>query len=731
MARKKAADKHLEPEYVADIIQQPITDTIEKNFMPYAMSVIVSRAIPEIDGFKPAHRKLLYTMYKMGLINGQRTKSANVVGQTMKLNPHGDASIYETLVRLTRGNESLLHPFIDSKGSFGKHYSSYMDYAAPRYTEVKLDTFCNEIFRGIDKNAVDFKDNYDNTMKEPVLLPTTFPNILVSPNIGVAVGMACSICSFNLAEICDGTIQLLRNPKTDIEELLDIIRAPDFAGGASLIYSREQIKQIYLTGRGSIKLRSRYVYDKSENCIDILQIPYSTSIELIMKKIASMVKEGKLKEITDFRDEIDLNGFKLTIDLRRGTDPDKLMAKLFKNTPLEDSFDCNFNILVNGTPKQLGLVDILKEWIKFRVDSYRRELIFDVTKKKERLHLLRGLGKVLMDIDKAIKIIRETQVEKDVIPNLQKGFDIDEVQAEYISEIKLRNLNKEYILNKIKEIKSLQSDIEELDKIISSDVRIKTQIAKQLKEIKEKYAKPRKTQLIDEDDIEVYADEGEIENYNVRLVLSKDGYFKKITMLSLRGNDEQKLKDGDEINVQEDAENKSEILFFSDQAQVYKAKVADFDPVKASVLGDYIPVKLGFAEGEKVVTMKSISSYNPEHHMVFVFENGKAVRISVSSYETKANRRKLTNAYSDSSPIVGAFYEDSPIDIMLTSDAGRAIIIKSNLISIKTTRTSQGTQVFTLKKGQKLISATANIDEKYKNDKKYRKSKLPASGVLV
>lgn len=732
MAKKRKNPK--EEEIIAppaEPMLQPITETIEKNYMPYVMSVIVSRAIPEIDGLKPAHRKLLYTMYKMGLLTGAKTKSSNVVGQTMRLNPHGDITIYETLVRLTRGNEALLHPFIDSKGSFGKQYSSDMKYAAPRYTEVKLDSFCAELFRGIDKNAVDMVDNYDNTTKEPVLLPTTFPNILVTPNTGIAVGMASSICSFNLAEVCDGATALLKNPRLSVDKLLDIIKAPDFSGGASIIYDREQMKTIYETGQGSIKMRARYTYDKDANCIEIIQIPYSTSIELILNKLAVLFKEGKIKEITDFRDEIDLNGFKLALDLRRGADPEKLMTKLFKTTPLEDSFKCNFNVLIDGTPRQLGVIGILEEWIKFRIGCLRRELTFDLEKKKDKLHLLLGLGKILLDIDKAIKIIRETENEADVVPNLQKGFGIDNIQAEYIAEIKLRNLNREYIINRIKEIENLQKEIAELEATIGDELKIKALIISQLAEIKKKYAKPRKTQLIYSSDIEEYAEESFIENYNVKIVLTKEGYFKKITMQSLRGNDEQKLKDGDEIINDEDTENVNELIFFTNQAQVYKARVSDFEPVKASLFGDFIPAKLGMSESERPILMKALSDYNENDNIIFIFENGKGVRVPLTAYQTKGNRKKLVGAYSDKSPIVAAIYENEPKDILIINDADRAILIKSTLIPLKETRTSGGVTLFTLKKGQKIVKATDRFEGEFDIEKGYRKIKIPAAGTLL
>ncbi len=729
MARKKSSTKIVEevlPEAIP--VYQPITETIEKNYMPYAMSVIISRAIPEIDGFKPSHRKLLYTMYKMGLMTGQRTKSANVVGQTMKLNPHGDASIYETMVRLTKGNEALLHPFIDSKGSFGKQYSRDMAYAAPRYTEVKLDSFCSELFRGIDKNAVDFMPNYDNTMQEPTLLPTAFPNVLVSPNMGVAVGMASSICSFNLAEICDGTIQLLKNPKTDIEKMLDIIKAPDFSGGASLIYNRDQMREIYQTGSGSVKLRARYTYDKEANCIDIIEIPYSTSIEAIMKRLTDLVKEGKLKEVTDFRDEIDLHGFKLTIDLRRGTDPDKLMVKLYKLTPLEDSFSCNFNVLVGMVPRQMGVIELLGEWIKFRMGCVKRELQYEHDRKSEKLHLLLGLGKILLDIDKAIKIIRDTKSDKEVIPNLMAGFDIDEIQAEFIADIKLRHLNLEYIINRIKEIEDLQKEIADLAATIADDSKIKAHIAKQLKQIKEKFEQPRKTQLIYDYDVSEYKEEEYVENYNVKLILTRDGFFKKITLVSLRGNDEQKLKDGDEIRVEEGASNTDEVVFFSDKCQLYRAKVKDFDCDKASSLGEYIPAKLGFDEDEKVVFMKVLNEYKEDHKFVFIFENGKGVKVPVSAYETKSNRRKLTGAYSSASPIVAVFYEDEPFELLMVSDSGKkGIVINTKLITEKTTRTSQGASLYKLKPKQSVENAYRDYETRFEGAKKCRKIKVPAT----
>ena len=725
---KKPLDKELKP---AEITLQPITQTIEKNYMPYVMSVIVSRAIPEIDGFKPSHRKLLYTMYKMGLLTGHRTKSANVVGQTMKLNPHGDMAIYETMVRLTRGNEALLHPLVDSKGSFGKVYSRDMAFAASRYTEVKLDPISAEIFRGIDKDAVDFVDNYDSTMKEPVLLPTAFPNILVSPNMGIAVGMASQICSFNLAEVCDGTIAVLKNENLTTDELLDIIKAPDFSGGGLLIYNRDRMREVYETGRGNIPLRSRYVYDKDASCIDIKEIPYSTSIEVIMKKLTDMIKAGALKEVTDVRDEIDLNGFKLTLDLKKGTDPDKLMAKLYKKTPLQDSFSCNFNILIDGNPRQLGLREIIDEWIRFRMNCLKREYTFDLNRKQEKLHLLEGLGKILLDIDKAIRIIRETAKDKDVIPNLMKGFDIDEVQAEYIAEIRLRYLNREYITERLRETETLKKEIADLESTIASDKKMKSRIVKQLEEIKKKYAIPRKTKLIYEDSLEEYDEEDFIENYAVKLMLTKFGYFKKITLQSFRMAEEQALKSGDEIVQIEDAENISELLFVTDKQKIYKAKVADFETKRSSVQGDYIPVKLGLEDGERIVTFKPIRAYEPNHYLIYIFANGRGIRVPVVSYETKSARKKLVNAYSDVAPLVGAFYESEPMDLLLVNNTGKAIYINSTLIPEKATRTAAGAQLFSLKDNQTITDVTNTPEKYYTGYEKCKKTKLPTTGNSV
>lgn len=727
--KKKTAAEETEIVYSEPMLQ-PITETIEKNYMPYVMSVIISRAIPEIDGLKPSHRKLLYTMYDMGLLKGARTKSANIVGQTMKLNPHGDAAIYETLVRLTRDNETLLHPFVDSKGNFGKQYSSETQYAASRYTECKLEPFCEELFKGIDKNAVDMVDNYDGTLTEPSLLPTTFPNILVTPNMGIAVGMASNICSFNLAEICDGTIALLKNPKTSTDKIMQIVKAPDFSGGGEILYDETQIRQIYETGSGSVRIRSVYEYDKSANCIDIHQIPYSTTVEQIMKKMIDMIKEGKLRECTDVRDETDLDGLKITIDLRRGVDPDKLMKKLFKTTPLEDSFKCNFNILINSVPRQMGIVEILNEWIAFRMECVRRELTFDLDKKKAKLHLLLGLGKILLDIDKAIRIIRQTEKEEDVIPNLENGFSIDRIQAEYIADIKLRNLNREYILNRIKEIEGLQNEIGELEDILGDDIKIKNYIVEQLREIKKKYGQPRRSKVVYSGDEPEAEEEEQVENYNVRLVLSKEGYFKKITFQSLKGNDEQKFKEGDGELQSFDAENINDIIFFTDKCHLYRAKVADFECTKASALGDFLPVKLEMEQGEKPVFMRLQSSYPENENFIFIFENGKGVRVPASSYQTKGNRRKLIGAYSDVSPLVGVFYETDAIDLLLISTDNKAIVIKSSLIPIKTTRSAAGVNLFTLKKGNRIASASVNFEERF-DPKGFKKLKIPAAGVPI
>lgn len=729
MARKQKKEKK-EIVY-APIVYQPITETIEKNYMPYVMSVIVSRAIPEIDGLKPSHRKLLYTMYKMGLLTGGFTKSANIVGQTMKLNPHGDASIYETMVRLTRGNETLLHPLVESKGSFGKQYSSNTVASASRYTEAKLAPICHELFDGIEKNAVDMVDNYDATMKEPVLLPTTFPNVLVMPNMGIAVGMASNICSFNLGEICDGTIAMLRKPRLPLEKLMELIKAPDFPGGGAILYDEEEMKRIYTTGSGSVRMRARYVFDKENSCIEIIQIPYSTTIELIMAKLTTLYKEGKIKEITDFRDEIDLNGFKLTLDVRRGTDPDKLMAKLFKLTPLEDSFRCNFNILIDSTPRTMGVQEILREWITFRLQCVRRELKFDLKKKKDKLHLLLGLGKILLDIDKAIRIIRKTEKESQVVPNLMKGFDIDEIQANFIAEIKLRYLNREYILNRLAEIDDLQKEIADMEETLKDELKQKALIIQQLTEVKKKYGQPRRSQIVSAGAIKEYKEEEHIENYPARFVLSREGYFKKITFRSLQGNDEQSFKEDDEQLYLVDGQNTDNFIFLTNQQQLYRAKAEDFDTTKSSALGDYLPVKLKMDAGEKPILMNIQNKYPAKENIVLIFENGKGVRISVANYEITGNRRKITSAYSKNSPVVAAFYEKSPMEIMITASDGRAILIKSSLIPIMATRTSGGVTLMSMKKGTTIVSATNDPKKIPEDAKGLKKIKIPSTGVLI
>ncbi len=727
MAKKKA--KIIEPEIVAEPIDVSITNVLETNYMPYAMSVIVSRAIPEIDGFKPAHRKLLYTMYKMGLLTGAKQKSAKVVGQTMVLNPHGDAAIYETLVRLTTGKEVLLHPFIESKGSFGKQYSD-MAYAASRYTECKLAKFSEEIFDGIDKDAVDFVDNYDSTTTEPVVLPTSFPNILVSPNSGIAVGMASDICSFNLREVCEVCSAYLRNDKITTDEIMEILKAPDFSTGGLLIYDKNKLREVYETGRGSVKIRAKYVYDKSENRIEVLQIPYTTTLEKIRESMIQLVKEGKLKDISDVRDEIDINGFKMAIDLKRGTDPEKLMQKLFKLTKLEDDFKCNFNILVGGVPKTMGIKEILEEWCAFRIECLRRTYIYDLGKKTDKLHLLFGLRSILLDIDKAIAIIRGTENEKDVVPNLMNGFSIDEIQAEFVADIKLRNLNKQYILKRIEEIGQLEKDIEELQLLISSERRIKTRIIKQLGEISSKYGMPRKTYIIDKNEIVESNDEEPVIDYPCEVFLSMEGYFKKCTLASLRGNDVQKFKENDMLRLKFETSNSAEVLFFTTDAQVYKSKLDDFDDTKASALGDYIPAKLKFNENEKVISALCLKNY--EGRLIIFFENGKAVSVPINTYETKANRKKLTNAFFGGSPAVAMFVADEKSEFLLLSDDDRALLVKSNQIIEKSTRTSCGSQIFSLKKGKKVVSATLYDPEQKKllKESRYRKSKLPATGSV-
>ena len=708
-----------------EIVEQPIVSTIRENYMPYAMSVILSRAIPEIDGFKPSHRKLLYMMYKMGLLNGGRTKSANIVGATMKLNPHGDSAIYDTMVRLSRGYEALLHPYVDSKGNFGKFYSRDMAWAASRYTEAKLDAICNELFRDIDKDTVDFVDNYDNTMKEPSLLPVAFPSVLVNANTGIAVGMASNICSFNLREICETTAALIRDPDHDIKSTLP---APDFTGGCQIIYDENVINQVYETGRGSIKLRAKYVYDKSANCIDILSIPATTTCEVIIEKVIDLVKQGKVKEISDIRDETGIDGLKITIDLKRGIDADKLMTKLYRFTTLEDSYACNFNVLIAGVPRVLGVKALLEEWIAFRIECVRRRTYFDRNKKADKLHLLRGLEKILLDIDKAVKIVRETDEESEVVPNLMIGFGIDEIQAEYVAEIKLRHLNREYILKRTKDLEDLEKEIAELDEILKSKARIKTIIVKELKSIAEKYGQPRKSIII-YDDVARYEEETvEIPDYPVNLFFTKEGYFKKITPQSLRMSGEQKLKDGDEIIQELEFTNNCDLLFFTDKCQVYKAKADDFAQTKASVLGDYVAAKLGFDEGENAVKMVATKDY--KGMLLFAFENGKAAKVPLESYATKTNRKKLTGAYSDKSPLVGLLYIPEDEEVLFKASSGNMLLVHTGALALKTTRSTQGVAVLKPKKGHRLFSIERYKDGTFTNPKRYRTGSLPARGAL-
>lgn len=708
-----------------EVVEQPIVSTIRENYMPYAMSVILSRAIPEIDGFKPSHRKLLYMMYKMGLLNGGRTKSANIVGATMKLNPHGDSAIYDTMVRLSRGYEALLHPYVDSKGNFGKFYSRDMAWAASRYTEAKLDAICNELFRDIDKDTVDFVDNYDNTMKEPSLLPVAFPSVLVNANTGIAVGMASNICSFNLREICETTAALIRDPDHDIKSTLP---APDFTGGCQIIYDENVINQVYETGRGSIKLRAKYVYDKSANCIDILSIPATTTCEVIIEKVIDLVKQGKVKEISDIRDETGIDGLKITIDLKRGVDADKLMTKLYRFTTLEDSYACNFNVLIAGVPRVLGVKALLEEWIAFRIECVRRRTYFDRNKKADKLHLLRGLEKILLDIDKAVKIVRETDEESEVVPNLMIGFGIDEIQAEYVAEIKLRHLNREYILKRTKDLEDLEKEIAELDEILKSKARIKTIIVKELKSIAEKYGQPRKSIII-YDDVARYEEETvEIPDYPVNLFFTKEGYFKKITPQSLRMSGEQKLKDGDEIIQELEFTNNCDLLFFTDKCQVYKAKADDFAQTKASVLGDYVAAKLGFDEGENAVKMVVTKDY--KGMLLFAFENGKTAKVPLESYATKTNRKKLTGAYSDKSPLVGLLYMPEDEEVLFKASSGNMLLVHTGALALKTTRSTQGVAVLKPKKGHRLFSIERYKEGTFTNPKRYRTSSLPARGAL-
>ena len=711
----------------AAVVEQPITDTLETNYMPYAMSVIVSRAIPEIDGFKPSHRKLLYTMYKMGLMSGNRTKSANIVGQTMRLNPHGDAAIYDTMVRLSRGYNALLTPFVDSKGNFGKHYSRDMSWAAPRYTEAKLTAICGELFRDIDSDTVDFVDNYDNTMKEPALLPTTFPNILVSANSGIAVGMASQFCGFNLKEVCDTTVAFLKNPKCDLTETL---LAPDFPTGGELICDPNALREIYETGRGSVKVRAKYRYLKAENLIEIYEIPYSTTVEAILDKVAELIKAGKAKEIADMRDETDLSGLKLAIDLKRGVDPDKLMAKLYKSTTLEDSFSCNFNVLIAGSPQVLGVRQILEEWTAWRTDSVRRRVYFVLNKKKEKPHLLKGLKRILLDIDKAIKIIRETEQDAEVIPNLMIGFGIDQVQAEYVAEIRLRNINKEYILKRVAETDALRDEIDDLEDLLANPKRVKKILVDELNAVSKKYGEPRRTTIVYGHEIQNYAEEEQVEEYPVHVFLSREGYFKKITPLSLRMSGEQKFKEGDGLRQTFETTSNAEIMFFTDKQQVYKVRLGEFDDTKASVLGDYLPSKLKMDEGENVV-YAVLPGADYAGALLFFFANGKAARVDMKAYQTTSNRRKLTGAYSDKSPLCCICRLDADCEMVVYSTEPRALIFHTALLVPKTTRTTQGVAVMTMKPKYQLESVKTLEESGIVRLSRYRVRALPATGALL
>lgn len=724
MAKKKSTNA--EPPKTAHIQEQMITETLETNYMPYAMSVIVSRAIPEIDGFKPSHRKLLYTMYKMNLLNGDRTKSSNVVGQTMKLNPHGDGAIYETLVRLTEGNAALILPFVDSKGNFGKQYSRDMAYAAPRYTEVKLAAICQEVFADIDKDAVPFIDNYDGTMKEPLLLPTTFPNILVNPNLGIAVGMASAICSFNLREICQTAIQYIHDESVDLTKYL---KAPDFPTGGQIVYNKKDLEQIYETGRGSVKIRAKYRYDEANNCIEIYEIPYTTNIESIIDKIILLAKSGKIRDITDVRDETDLHGLKIAIDVKKNTRADLLMHRLYAMTPLADSFSCNFNLLINGRPRTLGVRQILKEWVLFRMDSIRHQTQFDIDKKSAKYHLLNGLSKILLDIDKAISIIRGTELESEVVPNLMKGFEIDEKQAEYIAEMKLRNINKEYILKRVDELEQLKSDIAQLTETLNSDEKIKDIICAQLKNVAKKYGKPRCTEIITEDDIADISEEDFIEDYGVRLFLTKQNYLKKISLVSLRSSGEQKLKEEDEILFELETTNKADILLFSSHHNVYKLKVNDIADCKASNFGEYLFNLVGMEAEEKIVSMTD--TYDYSGYMIFAFENGKVAKIQLSSYATKVNRKKLVNAYSSKSKLVYLTKIEEDQDFLLMRNYDKAALFHTSLLTPNATKSSTGVQIYTLKKNSFITAVYPSGDFLSDNIEYYRTNKIPTTGHFI
>ena len=710
----------------ADVVEQNITETLETNYMPYAMSVIVSRAIPEIDGFKPSHRKLLYTMYKMGLLSGARTKSANIVGQTMRLNPHGDAAIYDTMVRLSKGYGALLHPFVDSKGNFGKVYSRDMAWAASRYTEAKLAPICAELFRDIDSDTVDFVDNYDNSMKEPALLPTTFPNILVSANQGIAVGMASQLCGFNLGEVCDTTIAFLKNPEVRISETL---LAPDFPTGGEILYDARVIEDIYNTGRGGVKVRARWRYDKKENLIEIYEIPYTTTSEAIMDKVAELIKAGKVKEISDMRDETDLSGLKLTIDLKRGTDPDKLMQKLFRSTTLQDTASCNFNVLIGGMPRVMGVRELLDEWCAWRTESVKRRVYFVLKKRQDKLHLLKGLKRILLDIDKAIKIIRETEKEADVVPNLMIGFGIDQVQAEYVAEIKLRNINREYILKRVEETASLEAEIEDLEDTLARPSRIRKIIVSELEDVRKKYAESRRTGILYDYAEDAESEEDAIEDYPVTLFLSQHGYFKKITPQSLRMSGEQKFKEDDSLRVSVESSNAAELMFFTDRAQVYKIRASDFADGKASLLGDYLPSKLGMDEGESVAGMVLPGDYSG--YMIFFFENGKAAKVELSAYKTTSNRRRLTGAYSDKSPLRAMLHIKEDREIAVYSTEPRVLIVNTALLGVKSTRTTQGVALLTLKKKFTLDTVRLPEETGITDLARYRGRSIPATGALL
>ena len=710
----------------ADVVEQNITETLETNYMPYAMSVIVSRAIPEIDGFKPSHRKLLYTMYKMGLLTGARTKSANIVGQTMRLNPHGDAAIYDTMVRLSKGYGALLHPFVDSKGNFGKVYSRDMAWAASRYTEAKLAPICAELFRDIDSDTVDFVDNYDNSMKEPALLPTTFPNILVSANQGIAVGMASQLCGFNLGEVCDTTIAFLKNPEVRIGETL---LAPDFPTGGEVLYDARAIEDIYNTGRGGVKVRARWRYDKKENLIEIYEIPYTTTSEAIMDKVAELIKAGKVKEISDMRDETDLSGLKLTIDLKRGADPDKLMQKLFKATTLQDTASCNFNVLIGGMPRVMGVRELLDEWCAWRTESVKRRVYFVLKKRQDKLHLLKGLKRILLDIDKAIRIIRETEKEADVVPNLMIGFGIDQIQAEYVAEIKLRNINREYILKRVEETASLEAEIEDLEDTLARPSRIRKIIVSELEDVRKKYAEPRRTGILYDYAEDAESEEDAIEDYPVTLFLSQHGYFKKITPQSLRMSGEQKFKEDDALSMSVESSNAAELMFFTDKAQVYKTRASDFADGKASQLGDYLPAKLGMDEGESVMGMVLPGDYSG--YMIFFFENGKAAKVELSAYRTTSNRRRLTGAYSDKSPLKALLHLKEDREIAVYSTEPRVLIVNTALLGVKTTRTTQGVALLTLKKKYVLDTVRFPEETGITDLARYRGRSIPATGALL